>query len=246
MRPRIPHTRRSTEPTNDRSLPPVITVIGASGGAGASTLCALLAHTLSASRVGEESAVAVLDTSTSGLPWLGWSYDDVLLHGLPGVELYTAMEQQPPDGQFVVRIVDQTADPTPAMVERMCRHPDAVLLAIRGSADGIVAAAHAIEHLEARGFPRRHLRPVVIATAPGALPPRVRSRLALLAAGPYPAAVVPFDPSISRRGLTEALDAGAVHKATGLAVHHLLHSLRTHQIPASVRPLSAIAEGIHS
>ncbi|MGQ0631954.1 MAG: hypothetical protein ACT4P1_13025 [Sporichthyaceae bacterium] len=264
--------------------PSVIAVTGASGGAGASTLCALLAGALADQVNMTERRTAVLDSAQGSSPWPDWlnpGSDPALgdeglqiaelcgpprapfprslvlrcasaIRGLDGVAVltYTAPGDSPPGpervmGSFAVTVQDLPPLPSEELAARFRDAPGGLLLAVAGTADGVAGGLRATRAWALAGLPPSRIRPVVVAGAAGGLSPRARSRLALLDANTLPVSIVPFDPAISRRGLSEALASGAIGAPTRIAVRRVLASLtapQTAEVPAPRRGDLALFE----
>lgn len=245
--------------------PSAIAVSGASGGAGASTLCALLAAAAAELTGTSERRAAIVDTADrSRSPWPDWlspRLDPALgeeglialdafrpprigyprslvmrsagaIRGLHGVAVLTGAERALASADcanltrgFAVSVQDLGAQPNESMASRFRDDAGGLLLAIAGTADGVAAGIRATRAWAAYGLPPGRIRPVVIAGGAGGLSPRARARLALLDTNTQPVAIVPFDPAISRRGLSEALACGAVGAPTRIAVRRIVAGL---------------------
>lgn len=257
------HAAKGT-PATGWSGPRAIGVAGASGGAGASTLCALIAGALAELIGAGDRRIGLLDASGgTDSPWSDWvspdldpglgqeglqALDDVraprsgyprasllrcagAARGLDGVAVLTRGEGGGPPPQvdsftsaFSVSVLDLPQRPTPDLA---ARHRDAsggLVLAVGGTADGIAAGIRSVRTWAAMGLPPSRIRPVVISSGAGSLPPRARARLALLDSNTAPITVVPFDPAIARRGLAEALAGAAIGAPTRIAIGRLLSS----------------------
>jgi hypothetical protein len=208
-------------------------VLGASGGAGASTLCALVATALGTMA---DRPITVLDLGGTGTTWLDWtttpsgcSATAVAAGELAGTPVVTVaaggVDQIHATDASAVTIVDVGVTPS-VLAACSLRELDAqVLLVVRGTVDGIAAAQRAIHGWDAAGLPPPRLRPVVVVSAPGDLPPRARARLTLLDSDTHPVLTIPFDRAIHRRGLAEALASRTVSNLTSTATTRLLRSL---------------------
>lgn len=257
--------------------PTLVPVLAASGGAGASTLCALLAGALAELSSGAGRGVSILDGASGQCsPWRDWiapGLDTALggegsealrvltpsatgyprpvalraaaaVRGLEGVAIIAPrqpdtvaadLDLEASAAPFLASVLDLPLPRCAASAGWLRSHAGSILLAVSGTADGIAAGVRAVHGWDAHGLPPRLVRPVVIAAAPGPVSPRARARLALLDSHTQPVHVIPFDASIARRGLAEALAGGAVGAPTRLAVRRLAHALITPTVPTADR-----------
>lgn len=247
---RLPGTTRAVDSerrpwTGARSIP----VFGASGGAGASTLCALLAGAIAERCQAPDRSVLVVDGKGDASPWASW-----LCRGLD-----TAADTGRPDRGGVIRGLDGVAvipnaqplgfaiDDYPVGVLDLPLRSGApwgvdgqALLAVLGTADGIAAAVRAVNVLTGLGMAAGRIQPVLVEPFGGAT--RRTAGLLSLMNPDVPAPLrVPHEPAISRRGLAEAIACGAIRTPTVRAIRALAAHLDT-PATAHVRvPLQAVA-----